>query len=76
MRIADLVDDGDGYTVHYRWHRFKFLLDDGGTVEVTAIADGSELRDHVLKVVGAQRRIEGVATLGPVQRVGNPAESA
>lgn len=47
--------------------RFRFLLDDGTVFDVVAHRDDSSLREAVLAEVGGKdRKIQGSATLGPV----------
>jgi hypothetical protein len=54
----------DGKWVAYYEHTaYRFLLDDGRTVDVVAARDDSDLRAAVLERTGATR-IEGVARVG------------
>lgn len=48
------------WVVHYEHTVYRFLLDDGRTVDVIAFRDDSDLRAAVLERTGAAR-IEGVA---------------
>jgi hypothetical protein len=60
---------GDGAIAVYPWRVYRFLLDTGKTLDVTAIVDDSYLREAVLKYTGATR-IEGSANMG--EAVGPP----
>lgn len=53
----------DAYSAVYEFRRFRFLLDDGRTVDVEAIEDNAYLRNAVLGATKA-KRIAGVA--GPL----------
>jgi hypothetical protein len=57
-----LRQDGDHVVVEYPWHRYRFLLSDGRTLDVVAIRDDSTLRELVLQHTKAER-IEGAAEL-------------
>lgn len=57
-----LVPVGDIFREELPMFLFRFLLDDGRTVDVVAHYDDSILRDLVLQSTGAER-IEGVAKL-------------
>jgi hypothetical protein len=58
-----LNDQPDGtYLATYEWRTYRFLLDDGRTIDVRAVIDDSVLRGAVLKTTQA-RSINGVAQL-------------
>jgi hypothetical protein len=60
----------------YPVKRFRFLLNDGSTLDVTgAVRDDSDLREAVLKLTGAER-IEGVARLPDPEPVKKPTKRA
>lgn len=68
MRITKLEKNDDGsYTVVYEWQTFRFLLEDGSTIDVRAVHDDSTLRGMVVSATKT-KRIEGVAYL-PVEPV-------
>jgi hypothetical protein len=48
----------------YVWKRYRFLMSDGSTVDVTATRDDSDLRAAVLAHTGAAA-IAGVVTMPP-----------
>jgi len=61
-----LTPFGDnGAIASYQWKVYRFLLDDGSTLDVTAIQDDSDLRGQVLAFTKA-KKIEGVARVGEV----------
>lgn len=65
-RITKLVD-GDGIAIaEYPWKVYRFLLDDGRTVDVVAVRDDSDLRGLVLSHFKA-KQIQGVADIGPYE---------
>lgn len=55
------LENGD-LVAEYASTRYRFLLSDGSTVDVVALADDSTLRGEVLKAVRVPR-IEGVAVV-------------
>jgi len=58
----------DAYHAVYEFHRFRFLLNDGRTVDVEAIEASAYLRDAVLSATKA-KSIAGVAgPLGEAER--------
>lgn len=57
-----LTAKNEALIVVYPWNQYRFLLDDGTTVDVVAVRDDSELRAAVLDETKAAR-IEGVATV-------------
>jgi RNase P/RNase MRP subunit p29 len=59
--VLEPQDDG-AYKVAYEWKTFRFLLNDGSTIDVRAIRDDGDLRAAVLATSGAMK-IEGVALL-------------
>lgn len=62
-RQPELQDAGDGSVkAVYQWKTFRFLLDDGRTLDVQAIRDDSDLRGAVLAHTKAER-IQGVADI-------------
>lgn len=63
MRIIKLEKNDDGsYTVVYEWQTFRFLLEDGSTIDVRAVHDDSTLRGMLVNTTKT-KRIEGVAYL-------------
>jgi hypothetical protein len=61
MQQVNLEQNEDGtYTARYEWRAYRFLLNDGRTIDVRAIHDDSVLRTAVLATTKAQK-IEGVA---------------
>lgn len=66
-RRVELVPDiktGDGSLLAvYVWKRYRYMFDDGSSLDVRAIRDDSDLRVAVLGVVGPDRAIAGVATV-------------
>lgn len=67
-RITTL-EDKDGIAIAvYPWKVYRFLLDDGRTVDVAAVRDDSDLRGLVLSHFKAGK-IEGVANVGPYEPV-------
>lgn len=65
-RITTLVDGDDIAIAVYPWKVYRFLLDDGRTVDVAAVRDDSDLRGLVLSHFKAGK-IEGVALVGPYE---------
>jgi len=60
-----LLENADGsYTVDYEWKTYRFLLDDGRTIDVKGVQDDSTLREAVRTTVKA-KAIAGVAYLTP-----------
>lgn len=58
-----LEPQSDGtYLAEYQWHRYRFLLTDGRTVDVWAIRDDSDLRGAVLTATKSDG-LAGAATL-------------
>lgn len=62
-RRVTLSPNGHGVIAGYGWKVYRFLLDDGSTLDVIAIRDDSDLRAAVLEHTKAER-IAGVATIG------------
>jgi hypothetical protein len=60
-RLEIVERDGIFHAV-YPWNHYRFLLDDGQTLDVTAIQDDSNLREAILELTKAER-IVGVATV-------------
>jgi len=56
----------DGAIAVYPWKVYRVLLDDGRTLDVTAIRDDSDLRGEILKFTQA-KKIEGMALIGLVE---------
>ena len=63
-----LDDNNDGtYTVAYEWRVFRFLFDDGRTVDVKGIIDDSTMREAVRMKFNA-KAISGIAYINePVE---------
>lgn len=57
-----LVEADGALRAVYPWHQYRFLLDDGATLDVVAVRDDSDLREAVLAESRAER-IAGVATV-------------
>jgi hypothetical protein len=53
---------GGGWDVEYNWRVYRFLLDDGRTVDVSAITNDSYLASAILQWMEA-KRICGVAEI-------------
>lgn len=60
IRASPVV--GGGWDVEYRYRVFRFLLDDGRTVDVSAITNDSYLAGAILQWMEA-KRICGVAEI-------------
>jgi hypothetical protein len=62
IRASPVV--GGGWDVEYNYHVYRFLLNDGRTIDVSAITDDSYLRAAILTWMEAER-ICGVTELPP-----------
>lgn len=60
IRASPVV--GGGWDVEYNWRVYRFLLDDGRTVDVSAITNDSYLASAILQWMEA-KRICGVAEI-------------
>jgi hypothetical protein len=60
-----LLENANGtYTVDYEWKTYRFLLDDGRTIDVKAVQDDSNLREAV-RITTKAKALAGVAYLNP-----------
>lgn len=62
MNPVSFVDEGDAVRAVRPQRRYRFMFDDGSTLDVLIDRDDSTLRDAVLKRAGKDR-IEGVAVV-------------
>jgi hypothetical protein len=62
VRRVTLESFEGGAIARYQWKTYRFLLDDGSTLDVQAIQDDSDLRGAVLEHTKAER-IAGVVTI-------------
>ena len=64
-----LTENEDGsFDASYPVNCYRFLLEDGSTIDVHAIQDNSSLRETVLAHTKS-KKIEGVAYLKPAEEV-------
>ena len=68
-RVVVSSDDGT-LRAEYPWHTYRFLFEDGATLDVVAIRDDSDLREAMLTLHYGRKvsdprqgRIEGVAVI-------------